>query len=243
MILKIAVCDDEPSMVEEIKGLISKAGEALQVPYTAEYFLSGEDLIKQLNKGGSYDLIYLDISMKKLSGIDVGKYVREQLLNRRTLLIFISSYEERAKELFECWTFRFLVKPIDQEKFTEYFCSACQYLGFEGQKYLEFKEIKGELTSVPFKDIVYLESTGRTIQLVTLKERYFFYGKLKEVVPKFTGSDFIRIHNSILVNFDFISLIRYDSVVLKNGETKDISGPKRKTVREAYSEMRRRREI
>lgn len=241
--LKIAVCDDEPAIIEQIEGYVSAACTKIPIPYSTKCFLSGEELMEQLQGGCFFDIIYLDISMKGISGIDVGKQLRERFCNNKTLLIFISSFEEKAKELFECNTYRFLIKPIEQVKFVEYFTSACQYLGVKEQKRLEFKEIKGEKEAVLFDDIVYLECSGRMILLVTFKRRYYFYGRMKEIVVFFKNDDFIRIHNSILVNYDYISMIRYDSVLLKNGETKDISGPKRKSVREVYAMIRRRREL
>lgn len=241
--LKIAICEDDPAMNEYIKSYISKACKTSPIEYSTECFLSGEDLLKKLNAGYFFDLIYLEISMEGISGIDVAKQLRERLCNVKTLLIFISSYEEKTIELFEYNTFRILIKPIDQDKFTKYFMDVCKYLDIKQIKCLEFKEIRGDKESVPFEDIIYLESTGRVIQLVTLYSKYFFYGKLKEIALNFQGEDFIRIHNSILVNFEYISLMRYGSVLLKNGETKDISGPKRKSVREVYSIIRRKRKL
>lgn len=242
-LLKIAICDDDPAMNEHIRNYISEAFKTSPIEYSTKCFLSGENLLKQLNAGDFFDLIYLEAGMEGISGIDVAKQLREQLCNMKTLLIFISSYEEKAIELFEYNTFRFLIKPIDQDKFTKYFMDVCKYLDIKQIKCLEFKEVRGDKESVPFKDIIYLESTGRIIQLVTIYRKYYFYGKLKEIALSFQGEDFIRIHNSILVNFTYISLMKYDRVLLKNGETKDISGPKRKYVREVYSIIRRKRKL
>lgn len=240
--LKIAVCDDDPVMVEQVKLLIKDTLFQSPLPYAVEGFLSGEALLKRLYEGKFFDIIYLDISMEGISGVEVGKEIREQIRDRRTLLIFMTSFEERAREVFECNTFRFLSKPVNREKFAEYLKSACLHLGIKEQKHLKFKAVRGEEMSVPFDDIVYLESTGRVIQLVTVSGRYHFYGKLREIAKNFREEDFIRIHNSILVNFDYISKMCYESVVLENGEIKDISGPKRKAVRERYFLIRRRRE-
>ena len=91
----------------------------LKVPYSVECFSSGEGLLKRLGDKYSFDLIYLDIKLEGLSGIDIGKRLREQFHNTRTLLIYISACEEMVRELFECMTFRFLSKPIDPVKFQD----------------------------------------------------------------------------------------------------------------------------
>lgn len=240
--LKIAVCDEEPDVIRQVKACVSKTFEDSSLPYFLEGFLSGEDLLAKLTRGVVFDIIYLGIGLKGLSGIEVGRRIREQFHDSRTLFIFIASSEEKAKELFECNTFRLLLKPIDQSTFIGYLKSACDYLGIREQEFLEFKEIKGDRETVPFGDILYLESAGRIIRLVTNRRRYCFYGKLGEIARCFQNADFIRIHNSILVNYDYILSIRYDSVSLLNGETKDISGPKRKAVRETYTAIRQKRE-
>ena len=241
--LKIAVCYNEPAVVKQIGCCISLACELLPTSHAITYFPSGEELLEQLYRGQIYDIIYMDIDLKGMSGIDVGKHLRRCLGNTRTLLIFIAESGEHAPELFECNTYRLLIRPISQAKFTEYFMNACRYLGVSEQKFLQFKEIRGEKESVPFEDIIYLESTGRVIQLVTYSRRYHFYGKLAEYALYFEDEDFIRVHNSILMNFNYISVMRYDSVRLDNGELKDISGPKRKAVREAYLQIRKKRNL
>lgn len=241
--LKIAVCDSAPLTIDEVERLVEWSLQRSSLPYIIEGFLTGETLLERLYEGNFFDIIYLDINLAGISGIDVGKVIREQLLDKKTLLIFITACEDKAKDMFECNAFRFLAKPINHEKFTEYLKSACSYMGIKETKHLRFKAVRGEEMSVPFDDIVYLESSGRIINLVTTCEEYQFYGKLGEIVHYFETEDFIRIHNSILVNFDFVSEMHYESVILYNGESKDISGPKRRSVRELYSIIRRRRNL
>lgn len=241
--LKIAVCDGAPLMIDEIRGLVNKSLQKSLLPYSVEGFLSGEALLETLCEGKFFDIIYLDIGLEGISGIEVGKTIREQLCNKKTLLIFITSYEDKMKDIFECNTFRFLSKPINPEKFIEYLKSACLYMGIKDTKYYKFKPVRVEEKYVPVDDIIYLESNGRLINLVTLSERHQFYGKLGEIAQNFKTEDFIRIHNSILVNFDHIKKMNNDEVVLCNGEVKDISGPKRKSARELYIAISKRRDF
>ena len=95
--LKIAVCDEEPDVVRQVKACVAKTFEDSSFPYFLEGFLSGEDLLAKLTRGIVFDIIYLGIDLKGLSGIEVGRRIREQLHDRRTLLIFIASSEERRR--------------------------------------------------------------------------------------------------------------------------------------------------
>ena len=78
-----------------------------------------ETLWEAIEKHGSYDIIYLDIEMENMDGITVARKIREQ--DPYTILLFVSSYDSYYEQLFEVEPLRFLRKPINPEKFEEYF--------------------------------------------------------------------------------------------------------------------------
>lgn len=72
-----------------------------------------------MNRGGSFHILYLDISMGGMNGVEVGNRLRSHFQNTDTILIYVSSYDQRAKEVFRLQTFRFLSKPINPSLFQE----------------------------------------------------------------------------------------------------------------------------
>ncbi|MDE5952294.1 MAG: LytTR family transcriptional regulator, partial [Acetatifactor sp.] len=84
---------------------------------------------------------------------------------------------------------------------------------------------------VPMGDIVYLESAGRKIRLVTLRETHEFYGSLKDII-KNLSEDFLVIHKSYVVNHRHVLRYAYESVELYNGVVLAISQANRSRVRE-----------
>ena len=110
--MRIAVCDDDRAIREELFRLIQK-----QVPEAdiMEY-QSGEELI---NARGNFDIYFLDIEMGEVSGMDIARRIREQEDNgrQRSIIIFVTGYREYMEAAFDVNAFHYLIKPIDTEKF------------------------------------------------------------------------------------------------------------------------------
>ena len=84
-------------------------------------------------------------------------------------------------------------------------------------------------------EILYFSSQNKKVHLVLKDGQKEFNGKLKEIAKKIPGN-FIQIHQSYLINFDYIEECSYESVNMKNGDTIPISQPYRKSVRKQLAE-------
>lgn len=169
------------------------------------------------------------------NSIETARQIREK--DYMVLIIYVSSYEEYLKELFEVEPFRFLSKPIDEKLFYKYFQSAYERIEKE-QEYFEVK-FNNEIVHVPIKNIVYFESEKRYVHVITDKRKYTLYGKLKEIESQMKNRKFvfIRIHQSYLVNYKYIKRINLLSVVLHNGMELRISEDRVKDVRKKFCEI------
>lgn len=199
---KIAVCDDDNSLLDQMEQLINQLSLKLEIGMDIEKYHSGSRLISSIKKGECYDIIYMDIEMQGLNGIETSKYIREAKIN--TIIIFISSYEKYLIELFEVEPFRFIKKPINRGNFNDIFVKALKRV--QKQKgYFEYI-INKSMKKALFKNIIYFESKQRQIIIHKEKECEAFYGQLTDVenAIKCKTIQFIRIHQSYLVNYNFI---------------------------------------
>lgn len=124
--MKIAICDDEQFSRDEIKKYI---GHCNLNNHTAEIyeFSSGEEMIRTL-KNEHMDMIFLDIEMGKIDGIDTAKLIR--INDRKAIIILVSSHKERVFDCFECEIFNFIVKPFTEERFNNVFSKAIEQFIF-----------------------------------------------------------------------------------------------------------------
>lgn len=240
--LKIAICDDEMIYIDEIKNLVQNILKS-DFTFSIDGFSSGEELFDNISSGNSYDIAFLDISMDKMSGIDVGINLRNNLKNTKMILIYISSYDTRAKEVLYFNAHRFLSKPIERPLFEEALLSACRLWSEQQAKIYSFKDCSLGFINLAINDILYFKvGDNHRVNIVTHKQTYTTYEKLSKIHSTLVNSDFLTIHHSFLINYDHISSIEADFVIMADNESLPISGPKRKYFRDQYFQIRTRRE-
>jgi len=199
-----------------------------------------------MEAGTHYDLIFLDIEYAKgeINGVEVGRIIRDAHKNYLVSIVYISWKMEYAMQLFDIRPFNFLVKPLQYEKIEQVISV---YLKIAGHWTGEFiYNVGRETFKVQIKDIAYLESYDRKLILHFANGRKEeFYGSLKTVYQEQLAKfDFLFIHASYVVNYDYVTSIKYDQLLIQDSATPlPISKPKRKEVREAYCAIMEKREV
>lgn len=113
--IKIAVCDDEPSAIEALVSKIKAYMSTWQMECAVSKFLDGESLLSNIGQGAhQFDVIYLDIKMKHFNGIDTAKAIRKT--DEKTFIVFVTALKEYVFDAFNVNATNFLVKPIDDNK-------------------------------------------------------------------------------------------------------------------------------
>lgn len=237
--LKIAICDDDLGFTGSLENLVLEESQSMGVRVNTDVFSDGKTLLKSIQSGERYGLIFIDIEMEQIDGISAARKIRET--DHSVLFIYISGYDKYLKELFEVEPFRFLSKPLDKEKFRRYFKEACHRIG-ETEVFYQFKFNK-KIQKVPLKDIVYFESRNRVVHIF-LQDRStaYFYGKLNNVEKELANSRkyFLRIHQSFLVNYDYITKMNFFNITISmNGKEMElkISDDRQKEVRRQLCTM------
>ena len=216
--LKIAICDDDLGFTGRLETMVLEESRSTGNRVDTNVFSDGKTLLKSIQSGERYGLIFIDIEMEQVDGISAARKIRET--DRSVLFIYISGYDKYLKELFEVEPFRFLSKPLDKEKFRRYFKEACQRIG-ETEVFFQFT-FNRELRKVPLKDVVYFESRNRVVHIFFGDgSTTYFYGKLSDVEKELAESRryFLRIHQSFLVNYDYIIKMNFYNLTIRmNGK-------------------------
>ncbi len=227
---KIAVCDDVASVCNELKTMImDMKNDLICKEITIDTFYSGEALIDNIKEENLYDLIFLDIELGKINGVEVGHIIRKQMEDYVTKIIYISSKDIYDRQLFDVQPLHFLKKPIDSKKVFDDIQLAMKISEKENRNF-EFKSFRNTI-KVPYRDILYFESRGRKVFLMGTKNNYIFYGNinsLEEVLPKF----FIHPNRSYFVNYEFVTCFKFEELIMTDGSIIPISRNKRKEIRE-----------
>lgn len=236
--LRIAICDDDKIICQQLEDMLADMEEENNEQFEVEVFYSGEELYRFLKKDNRYNLIFLDIEMRDLNGVEVGRKIRDEMNDETTQIVYISGREDYAMDLFEVRPLNFLIKPVSKIKVEAAVNKAIKILG-ESKHFYEYKN--GNVNfSVPVGDILYFESDGRKVNIILMDDVKVFYGKLSEVEDKLRSQDFIMIHKSYLINFNHVVEYTYDYVKMSNKETLTISQNNRKAVREQLLRRKQR---
>lgn len=226
---KIAICDDEPFICSQIEDIHLNNCDMFHKNIDIEIFYSGETLCNALEKEKHYDLIFLDIELKLLNGIEVGKKIREELKDDITQIVYISANQKYVMELFQNRPLQFLVKPLKINDIVDCTSKAIS-ISFKYNECFEFM-IKKSFHKIKYKYIIYFESKNKKIRIITPTEIYEFYDKMDNVINIVPANEFFYIHKSFLVNYAYIKDIYYNHVVLTNEKSLPISQGFRPSVK------------
>ncbi len=232
--LKILICDDDELFCKELENKLEQYEINHRDEFDIQQAENGEKALEKLQEE-QWDVLFLDIEMPKINGVEVGTLVREQLKNYGLKIIYISSQRGYAMDLFKVDTFDFLIKPVSYEEIECVMNKLMNVLNRSGEVFTYRK--KGQTARSRLEDILYFESRLRKTIIVTTQKEDEFYAPLKDVYEELKDKKFFYCHKSILVNYDRVAEFHYDKLVLDNGEELEISQAKRKEVRKLSSEM------
>lgn len=219
MSLKIAVCDDDVIICSQMSELLQERDR----DYTIDVYVSGQELIGSQKE---YDVIFLDIEMEPINGIETAKILRNK--GRKDYIIFLTSHTDYMPEAFKVQAFRFLQKPIQIQQFMESITEAEKDI-LEDEKFVVSSE-KG-LVLINQKDIVYIEALGDGSCLHTEKETYVIKKYLKQWEAILDSSIFFKIHKSYMLGLRYVKVMNESNVELN---VDDISLPVARRRRKAF---------
>ena len=232
--MRILICDDDPVFCDELERDLEQYEIIHRLEFEILKVFSGEQALDALAQG-DWDVLFMDIEMPTINGVEAGKRVREQLQNYSLKIIYVSSRQEYAMDLFKVDTFDFLIKPVAYNELEAVMEKLMNTLNRSGEMYVYRK--KGQTARCKMEDILYFESQLKKTIIVTRQKTDEFYASLKDIYEELKDKRFFYCHKSILVNYDRVAEFHYDKLVLDNGEELEISQAKRKEVRKLSGEM------
>lgn len=210
--LSIAVCDDEllfgARLSEKIRGILGKIGRDCVI----REFQSGTELLEAVEQ---FDLIFLDVLMKDLNGMDTARRIRERAYEKP--LIFISSSPDYVWDSYEVEAFWYLVKPVSEKKLEQVLRRALAKAEEGQQEYLIIQKERRP-RKLFLKDIRYFEICGRVIELHGADGVLPYYGQIGDLEKQLSGKGFFRCHKSIIVNLKYADTYTHEEVILENGD-------------------------
>jgi DNA-binding LytR/AlgR family response regulator len=213
------IIDDEPLAIKLIRAHLSKL-DSFEIAGECKNALKAVEFLKK----EKIDLMFLDINMPEITGLDFLKTIPDP-----PYVIITTAYREYAIEGYDLDVVDFLLKPISFERFLKAINRYCNRTRSkqskeaksipepEEKKYLYIQDGKN-IYKLPYEDVVYFEGYGEYVKVITINKTYTVRESLSEFEHKLSVDSFIRIHKSYIVSIQKITGFSAIHVIIKNTE-------------------------
>lgn len=212
--IKVAICDDSDIDREMLKGIVSYLMGDRGLDFEVDIYQNGEGLVTNY-KNHPYDLIFLDIMMGEMDGIEAGKIIRR--IDDNVEFVYCTSSSDFAIAAYEVHAMGYLVKPYEPGRIGAVIDYYVHKHPQKNQNYIEVKSKRKSLI-IPYKDIIHMESDNKVVYIYTTTQGIVkVYNKLDKFEAELSNSSFLRCHQSYLVNIRYIvGMVDSDFIMIDN---------------------------
>ena len=213
--IKIALCDDEQQCIKVLGKNIVKYLKDRTILYELHMYNSGKKLLELQDDILHYDVIFLDINMDEVDGIETAKKIRQY--SEKIQIVFVTAFIDYSLEGYKVNAVRYLLKDDIHFQQQVYECmdEIIARMNYTVIK-KEFSFVGGTI-ELSLDNIVYIESCAHKLQFYVIgceKKEYSMYSKLGTMEELLKEHHFIRIHQSYLVNYKYIESMNESSIYL-----------------------------
>ncbi len=267
--MRIITCDDEEKVLAQLGEWSSDYFSIRKMEVSFEKYSTEKEFQKKINEydGSEPIIIFLDMKQKWEQVLTQIRGMRHYINMEHivVVLIFGNEYGEYIQKIFGVNPSYILVKPLSRKKFDEAMDFVLEKTedifartkNVENNEKNESNEIggekeeaesylvisrRGEKKKIDCQDIYYIERNLRKTEIHCIQEKYECYEKLSSLKERL-GKNFVRCHNSFIVNLDYVKSVKRTELTLKDGRRISVSNSKSKETRELAAQYLKKRRI
>ncbi len=239
--INIAICDDDQNDLNAIAKMLRDILRESNVECKLHMYVSAKKMLHELK---NIDISILDISMKELNGIDLGRKIKMKFPN--VTLMYITSFTDYCMQAInDVHAFTFLCKPLNRDKFQKQIIEIIKnYSGIDEVERI-FLNVKDELgrelceKKIKLNDIMYFEyiKTKRRIKIVLNSKSYQFSYVMEKLAEELCDYNFYINCRGCLVNLEHVLKIKGYNIYLDNGEVLPLSQKRVSKFKETLNEF------
>jgi len=224
--IRVAVCDDDEQIIKILKKYLDEKAEKLHnETLNISLYQSAVDFLQDTDKGLVFHIVFMDIEMDGIDGVEAGNILRNSPNGDETIIIYISLHDNFYKEIVDVGSFRFIKKPIDLARLDDVFSRALsmaiKYRDALCTPSIFRYKVGKESCSVKLDDIVYFKKDSRTIELYTwasgtksINYTDKFYATFEEIIEELPSEQFIQCNRQFILNLKYVAILEKDSFLL-----------------------------
>lgn len=237
--LKILILDDNIDSINLLKLYIQEYYSKRKETYTLKYYCSSEEFMNLDNY--SWDLIFLDIEMPGIDGIELAKSIR--LSNTKVILAFVTGHQKYLSESYKIHPFDYILKPFTKCTIFDFFDELYRYYFSKDNEdsFIKFNTSEGTI-NIEKSNIVYFEYINnssilpnRSVRLVTKLGVFIIKQQIGVLFDSLDQTVFARPHQSFIINLENINSFKNNDIIMTNGDVIPISQKKIKHIRQHFA--------
>ncbi|WP_195270457.1 LytTR family DNA-binding domain-containing protein [Eubacterium sp. 1001713B170207_170306_E7] len=234
--IKIAICDDQPSELADLAAIIKNYCKHKQELISLDCFQSSHALLDAVEDQNRFDILILDIILPDMDGIALAKALRA--IDDESTIIFLTTSPDYALKSYEVNAFQYLLKPLDRKKLYDILDKLLERLTLTQTQRLAITTSHG-IQSLKVYDITYVEHISHVLHIHTKNGATIATANstitLTELENQINDSTcFLRPHRAFVVNLYAISTLNSDSFILEDGTVIPIAGRRYTEVKDQY---------
>jgi two-component system, LytTR family, response regulator LytT len=219
--LTIGLCDDEGPDLDKLRVMIERYARLKHISCDVRGFSSGEDLLFDIDKGNTFNIVFLDVFMGLVNGVDIAREIRAH--DQSCSIIFATNSRGHAIDGYGVHALQYLLKPLSEPSVFAALEQAIAKQTEEADRFALLVNKQGSYR-IMFTDIIFVESNARVITVHTRNQGDLgFYARLDDFERQCGDPRFLRCHKSYLVNLDYVFAIENHSITLETGHKIRIS--------------------
>ena len=242
MTYRLAICDDEEALRIILESYIREIFQEVHMQVVVESYENPMELLGEIQKDSmQYDMIFLDIDMPRMNGIELGKKIKDA--NEYIFITFVTAYEKYALKAFEADAFQYMLKPVKKSQLKEVLRKAHRLsikMSKEDQEFITIRDGQ-KVIKVFYKDILYFEKYKNKIKILCELHEYTVYLTFRELKEMIKEGPFIQCHQGIMVHQEKITEFKGNkTLILNNSYSIPVSRSYTKEVKDILLELIRR---
>lgn len=224
--MRIAICDDQQEYRKLIIQYVQFYFQEHLLDLETYEFGSGEEL---LSSDKTFDIVFLDIEMNELNGIQTTKELN--IRNKNTIIFIVTAYQKYLDDAMDLNVFRYIDKPIQAKRLYNGLDKAIDLIN---NNEITFKTRNDGIVTIHKNDIIYVEVKRKIVYVNTTEKQYIAREKMDFFKENLTASYFAIPHISYVVNFNFVKKFQRDNVQLKTGQIISIAPKKQTDIKKKF---------
>lgn len=211
--INIAICEDDEKQLQINKYYIEQWANLKKQQVDIVTYNSSENFLFDWRYDIEIDIVFLDIKMRAMSGMELAQHIRK--INQEITIIFITGEADYVFQGYEVQALNFLLKPINKESVFKCLDTWFQKNMKQESNYLVIKKGK-EIIRINYNEIYYFTSFDHYVDIHTINGVITFKEKMGNLEQKLPEERFCRCHRSYIVNVSFINQILKNEILLGN---------------------------